>query len=171
MAKITSWRRKHIETCRGNDSITVYVKWCAFVGKIKWRVRCTVWTIVNGRPTFGLRLLVWESGLARWIHTARHCVYCSRWSDYGCFEVCRPGLWNIQPPIPFLLWAFSPGKKTQGREPEHLPLSSAQVKNKLSYTSISLFVCVAYIHYNFQALVLVKRNVSGINDFNGSLKT
>lgn len=125
--------------------------------------------------TLGLRIWSGESEPAKWIHTARHCVYCSRWSDYGCFEVCRPGLWNIQPPIQFLLWAFSPGKKTPGREPEHSPLSSAQVKNKLSCTSISLCVCVAYIsilpHYNFQALVLVKRNVSGINNINGSLKT
>jgi hypothetical protein len=50
--------------------------------------------------------------------------------------VSRPALGPIQPPIQWLSGALSPGVKRLGREADHSPPSSAEVKNAWSYTSI-----------------------------------
>jgi len=65
--------------------------------------------------------------------------------------------WTIQPPMQWVMIAFSPGVKLPWYEAEHLSLSSAEVKNDLSYTFIPLYVCMAYIGtlpHNFKARVL-----------------
>jgi hypothetical protein len=41
----------------------------------------------------------------------------------------RPALGHIQPPIQWVPGALSPGVKRQGREGEHSPPTSAEVKN------------------------------------------
>jgi hypothetical protein len=46
----------------------------------------------------------------------------------------RPTLRPIQPPIQWVPGAISPGVKRQGREADHSPPSSAEVKNVWSYT-------------------------------------
>jgi len=71
--------------------------------------------------------------------------------------------WTIQPPIQWIMSAFSPRVKLPCYEAEHLALSSAEVKNVLSYTSTPLYVCMAYIGilpHNFQARVLLIRNAT-----------
>jgi hypothetical protein len=47
----------------------------------------------------------------------------------------RPSLGPTQPPIQWVPGALSLGVKRPGREPDHSPLSSAEVKNVLRYTS------------------------------------
>jgi hypothetical protein len=41
----------------------------------------------------------------------------------------RPALWPTQPPIQWVPGTLSPGVKRQGREADHSPPSSAEVKN------------------------------------------
>jgi hypothetical protein len=48
----------------------------------------------------------------------------------------RTALGPTQPPIEWVPAALSPGVKQLGRETDHLPPSSAEVKNAWSYTSI-----------------------------------
>jgi hypothetical protein len=45
----------------------------------------------------------------------------------------RPALGPTQPPIEWVLGAVSLGVKRQGREADHSPPSSAEVKNVFSY--------------------------------------
>jgi hypothetical protein len=47
----------------------------------------------------------------------------------------RPVPGPIQPPITCILEALTPGTKRLGREVNHSPLSSAEVKNAWSYTA------------------------------------
>jgi len=47
----------------------------------------------------------------------------------------RPALVPSQPPVQWVTWAISVGIKQLGREADHLPLSSANVKNVWSYAS------------------------------------
>jgi hypothetical protein len=47
----------------------------------------------------------------------------------------KPALGSTQPPIRWVLVAFSPGVKRQGREADHSPLTSAKVKKMWMYTS------------------------------------
>jgi hypothetical protein len=49
--------------------------------------------------------------------------------------VSRPVLGSTQPPIQWVLGALSLGAKRPGREADHTPPSSAEVKNAWSYTS------------------------------------
>jgi hypothetical protein len=49
--------------------------------------------------------------------------------------VSRPVLGRTQPPIQWVLGALSLGVKLPGREADHSPSSSAEVKNERSYTS------------------------------------
>jgi len=46
----------------------------------------------------------------------------------------RPALGPTQPPIRWVPGAFTPRAKRPGREADHLPLCSAEVKNAWSYT-------------------------------------
>jgi hypothetical protein len=45
------------------------------------------------------------------------------------YTASRPALGPTQPPIQCVLWALTPGVKRPGREADHLPPSSAEVKN------------------------------------------
>jgi hypothetical protein len=49
----------------------------------------------------------------------------------------QTGCGSIQPPIHWVPRALSPGAKRQGREADHSPPTSAEVKKTWSYTSIS----------------------------------
>jgi hypothetical protein len=49
--------------------------------------------------------------------------------------VSRPALGPTQPPIQWVPGALSLGVKQSGREGDHSPPSSAEVKNAWSYTS------------------------------------
>jgi hypothetical protein len=51
---------------------------------------------------------------------------------------------STQPPIKWIQEALSPGVKRPGREAEHLPVSSAEVKKTWIYTSIPLYAFMAY---------------------------
>jgi hypothetical protein len=55
--------------------------------------------------------------------------------------VSRTGLGPTQPPIQWVPRALSLGVKRPGREADHSPPSSAEVKNAWSYTSIPL-ICL-----------------------------
>jgi hypothetical protein len=48
---------------------------------------------------------------------------------------CRPTLGSTQPPIQWVLAALSPGIKRPGREADHSPPASAEVKKMWIYTS------------------------------------
>jgi hypothetical protein len=50
----------------------------------------------------------------------------------------RSAVGPTQPPIQWAPGALSPGVKGPGREPDHLPPSSAEVKNACNYTSTPL---------------------------------
>jgi hypothetical protein len=54
-----------------------------------------------------------------------------------------PALGPIQPPIQWVLDALSPEVKRPGREADHSPPSSAEVKNAWSYTSTPQYVFMA----------------------------
>jgi hypothetical protein len=47
----------------------------------------------------------------------------------------RPALWSTQPPIQWVTGALSLGIKRPGREADHSPPSSSEVKNSWNYTS------------------------------------
>jgi hypothetical protein len=51
-----------------------------------------------------------------------------------------PVLWPTQPPIQWALGTFSPVVKRPGREANHSPPTSAEVKDTWIYTSIPLYV-------------------------------
>jgi hypothetical protein len=55
----------------------------------------------------------------------------------------RPALGPTQPPIRWVLGALSPGVKRQGREADHSPPNSAEVKKMWSYTSTALYAFMA----------------------------
>jgi hypothetical protein len=60
------------------------------------------------------------------------------WQGLGIFlftTASRMVLRPTQPPIQWVLGALSLGVKRPGREADHLPPSSAEVKNAWSYTS------------------------------------
>jgi hypothetical protein len=52
----------------------------------------------------------------------------------------RPALGPTQPPIQWVPGALSLGVKRSGREADHSPPSSAEVKNAWSYTSTAQYV-------------------------------
>jgi hypothetical protein len=53
---------------------------------------------------------------------------------------CIPAVGPTQPPIQRAPWALSSGLKRPGREPDHLPLTSAEIKKMWSYTSTPPYV-------------------------------
>jgi hypothetical protein len=55
----------------------------------------------------------------------------------------RPALRSTQPPIKWVPGALSPGVKRQGREADHLPSTSAEVKKMWIYTSTPIYVFMA----------------------------
>jgi hypothetical protein len=55
----------------------------------------------------------------------------------------RPTLGSTQPPIQWVPEALSPGVKRQGREADHSPLTSANVKKMWSYTSTPPYAFMA----------------------------
>jgi hypothetical protein len=59
------------------------------------------------------------------------------------FITCRPVLALIERPIPWTLRAVSPGVKRLGREAEHSPTSSTEVKNG---RAIPLLLCTSSWH-------------------------
>jgi hypothetical protein len=56
----------------------------------------------------------------------------------------RTALGPTQPPIQSVPWVFSVRVKRPGREADHSPPSSAEVKNAWSYTSTPQYVFVAW---------------------------
>jgi hypothetical protein len=54
----------------------------------------------------------------------------------------RPALGPTQPPIQWIPGALSPGVKRPGREADHWPLSSADVKKMWIYTSAPPYPCL-----------------------------
>jgi hypothetical protein len=58
---------------------------------------------------------------------------------------CRPDriCWSTQPPIQWVSGAVSPAVKRPGREANHSPLASAEVKKTWIYTSTPLYVFMA----------------------------
>jgi len=58
--------------------------------------------------------------------------------------VSRPALEPTQPPMQWVPAALSLGLKWPGREADHSPPSSAQVKNTWSYTSTTQYVFMAW---------------------------
>jgi len=56
----------------------------------------------------------------------------------------RPDLAPTQPPIQWVPGAFTPGVKWPGRKADHLPPSSAEVKNLWRYTSTPQYVVMAW---------------------------
>jgi hypothetical protein len=56
----------------------------------------------------------------------------------------RPALRSTKRPIRWVFGAVSPGVKWSGREYDHLPLSSADVKSAWSYTSTPPYVFTAW---------------------------
>jgi hypothetical protein len=58
--------------------------------------------------------------------------------------VFRTALRPNQPPIPWVEGAFFPGVKRQGREADHSPPPSAEIKNAWSYTFTPRYVFMAW---------------------------
>jgi len=65
--------------------------------------------------------------------------------------VPRLALVSTQPPIQWVPGALSPGVKQLKHEAEHLPISSAEVKNAWSYTSTP--------PYTFMTWCLIKQGI------------
>jgi len=57
----------------------------------------------------------------------------------------RPALEPTQPPIQWVPRALNQGVKRWWREANHSPISSAEVKNAWSYTSIPQYVFLMYL--------------------------
>jgi hypothetical protein len=57
--------------------------------------------------------------------------------------VSGPAVGPIQPPMQWVPAALTPGVKRPGREADHSPPSSAEVKNAWRYTSIPQYVFMA----------------------------
>jgi hypothetical protein len=55
----------------------------------------------------------------------------------------RPSLGPTQPPIQWVLGALSPGVMWPGRDDEHLPATSSEVKNRWIYTPTPTYVFLA----------------------------
>jgi hypothetical protein len=80
----------------------------------------------------------------RWYYSASHCRDCLK--SVSTFDVFRsrsvylndlltsyrPALGPTQPPLPWVQWAVSPGVKQLGRESNHSPPSSAEVKKRFT---------------------------------------
>jgi hypothetical protein len=56
---------------------------------------------------------------------------------------CRPPLGSTQPPIQWVPWALSPGVKRPGREADHSPPASAEVKKMCIYGSTPQYAFMA----------------------------
>jgi hypothetical protein len=50
--------------------------------------------------------------------------------------------WSSQPPIQWVPWALSSGVKRSGRQADHSPLASAEIKNTRIYTSTPPYVFI-----------------------------
>jgi hypothetical protein len=79
---------------------------------------------------------------------------------YLLFKSSIPNLGHTQPSIQWAKEALSPGVKRPKREADHSPPSSAEVKNKLSYTSTSSYgkyfvYCIFFIR---QGLCIMKHS-------------
>jgi hypothetical protein len=69
------------------------------------------------------------------------------WYELGIFllsTASRLALGPTQPPIQWVTWALSLGIKRPGREADHSPPTSAEIKNAWSYTSTAQFAFVAW---------------------------
>jgi hypothetical protein len=66
-------------------------------------------------------------------------------SEFPCFTTAsRPALGPTQPPIQWVLGALFLVVKRPGREADHSPPSSAEVRNAWSYTSTPQYVFKAW---------------------------
>jgi hypothetical protein len=87
----------------------------------------------------------------------------ARWPEFdsrqeqGLFlfaATSRPALGLTQPPVQWVLIALFPEVKRPGREANHSPLSSAEVKNAWSYASMAC--CLVKHRYNFTCPLPIK---------------
>jgi hypothetical protein len=72
----------------------------------------------------------------------------------------RPALGSTQPPIQWVPGALSPRVKRQGREADHSPPSSADVKNAWRYTSAPTHDVMLYQNAKGQLYFLPSKNNS-----------
>jgi hypothetical protein len=63
--------------------------------------------------------------------------------DFHFSMASRPALGPTQPPIQWVPGTLSPGEMRPGREADHSPLTSAEVKNACIYISTSPYVLMA----------------------------
>jgi hypothetical protein len=77
----------------------------------------------------------------------------------------RLALGPIQPPVQWVPGALSLGVKRPGREPDHLPPSSAEVKNAWSYTSAPQYAftgwCLVKHRDNFSFILFWLESLKG----------
>jgi hypothetical protein len=66
-----------------------------------------------------------------------------RIKDFLFCTSSRPSVGPTQPPIQWVPGALSPGLKQPGREADHSPPASAEVKKMLVYTSTPLYAFMA----------------------------
>jgi hypothetical protein len=66
-----------------------------------------------------------------------------RVKNFLFFTSSRPALGHTQPPIQCVPRALSPGVKRSGREADHSPSTSAEVKKTWVYTTTPLYAIMA----------------------------
>jgi hypothetical protein len=79
------------------------------------------------------------------------------WQGLGIFlftTTSRTALGPTQPPIKWVLESLSLGVKRSGREADHSPPSSADVKNAWSYTSVPQYIFMVWCLVKAQGLHL-----------------
>jgi hypothetical protein len=78
----------------------------------------------------GIDLLREEAGIATRLRAGSSGFDSQQWQEIFLFSTSsRPTMGLTQPPIQWVPWALSPQVKRQGREADHSPPSSAEVKN------------------------------------------
>jgi hypothetical protein len=100
----------------------------------------TILTILSDLYKSPSSTLCKGAGIAQWYSAAIRARWSRFESRYGlgiflCTTESRPFLGPTQPPIQWVSRALSLGVKWPGREADHSPPSSAEVKNVWSYTS------------------------------------
>jgi hypothetical protein len=66
-----------------------------------------------------------------------------RVKNFHFFKSSRRVLGSTQPPIQWVPWALFPGVKRPGREADHSPPASAEVKKMWIYTATPLYAYMA----------------------------
>jgi hypothetical protein len=86
----------------------------------------------------------WRSRYSDWLRAGRQRDQSSRPGRVKIFsESSRPALRPTQPPIQWVPWALSLGIKRPGREADHSPPISAEVKKTWVYISTPAYAFIA----------------------------